>query len=106
MLMLKPPCELGPLAIEIELFDSTKSSSFIFITSNEYGFVEVFYSLCSGVHPTGVLGLGGDAEVVSTLASLGCGEGVFFLPRLVGLRPLRRGYNPMSPSTAFRVKDC
>ena len=35
MLMLKPPCELGPLAIEIELFDSTKSSSSIFITSNE-----------------------------------------------------------------------
>ena len=33
--MLKPPCELGPLAIEIELFDSMKSSSSIFITSNE-----------------------------------------------------------------------
>ena len=35
--MLKPPCELGPLAIEIELFDSMKSSSSIFITSNVYG---------------------------------------------------------------------
>ena len=56
--MLKPPCELGPLAIEIELFDLIKSSSSIFITSNEYGFVEVFYSLCSVAHPTGVLGGG------------------------------------------------
>ena len=42
MLMLKPPCELGPLAIEIELFDSMKSSSFIFITSNEYGLFGCF----------------------------------------------------------------
>jgi hypothetical protein len=39
----------------IELFDG-KSSNSIFITSNEYGFVEVFYSLCSDAHPTGVLG--------------------------------------------------
>ena len=54
--MLKPPCELGPLAIEIELFDFTESSSSIFITSNKYGIVEVFYSLCSVAHPTGVLG--------------------------------------------------
>ena len=53
-----------------------------------------------------VLGLGGDADVGYTLASLGCGEGSVLCPRLVGLRPLRRGYNPMSPSTAFRVKDC
>ena len=35
--MIRPPCELGPLAIEIELFDLIKSSSSIFITSNEYG---------------------------------------------------------------------
>ena len=54
--MLKPPCELGPLAIEIELFDLIKSSSSIFITSNEYGFVEVFYSLCSDAHPYGRAG--------------------------------------------------
>jgi hypothetical protein len=32
------------LAVEIGLFDSSNSS--IFITSNEYGFVEVFYPLC------------------------------------------------------------
>ena len=44
MLMLKPPCELGPLAIEIELFDSMKSSSSIFITSNEYGMFGCFTS--------------------------------------------------------------
>ena len=41
MLMLKPPCELGPLAIGIELFDSTKSSSSIFITSNEYVYCNI-----------------------------------------------------------------
>jgi hypothetical protein len=56
MLMLKARCEGGELPIEIELFDSMKSNRSIFITSNEYGFVEVFYSLCSGAHPTGVLG--------------------------------------------------
>ena len=42
MLMLKPPCELGPLAIEIELFDTMKSSSSIFITSNEYSLLRCF----------------------------------------------------------------
>ena len=35
MLIISPPCELGSLAVEIELFDSIKSSSSIFITSNE-----------------------------------------------------------------------
>ena len=40
MLIISPPCELGSLAVEIELFDSIKSSSSIFITSNEYGLLQ------------------------------------------------------------------
>ena len=34
MLIVRPPSELGLLAVKIELFDSSSSS--IFITSNEY----------------------------------------------------------------------
>lgn len=32
--MLKPPLELGPLAVEIELFDSTSSSIFLLLIQN------------------------------------------------------------------------
>ena len=43
--MLKPPCELGPLAIEIELFDSTKSSSSIFLVWGGHLMVSVIATL-------------------------------------------------------------
>ena len=56
--MLKPPCELGPLAIEIELFDFTESSSSIFITSKEYGLLRFLLAVL-GCTPYGRAGLVG-----------------------------------------------
>ena len=78
--MLKPPCELGPLAIEIELFDFIKSSSSIFITSNELSLLRCFTRFAR-MHTLWMYwGWVGMRMLVTPSLRSGVGRGVSFCP--------------------------